>query len=396
MNHGTTAEKRLDSYEALFGRGEGEDLLQEVLEMERNSEWIPDIPGASLHLIALEEQADTQTQAERFSLDKDLTRDTIIRGTKLVLDTPRGYTLLRDTARQDICETAKLSGSALGRMSPELFAATINNGLSVSKGKTLILMRYGKTAALHSNADGGYDIMPISDLLKIADEAITRRFSYGVFTGGSNSHSYTSATWQLPTMKLRLQQTYAGALGDVGSLYNTRAMTPAVRFASSDTAFNSASLDPVFCLPDGTAVRFVTGVRVRHTKRRKHGKELTAVDVYRDEADNLFSRFMESAEVIGKLSSVTISHGCNAVVSVCRKLSIPKRYGEAARREMERLTCGDRSVTAHDLYLCLYESVAEARRSGASSLTVRNLEEAIPKALKADWAEHDVGGLVAW
>ena len=344
-------DKRRDSYEIRFGRNESSELLKEVTEMEANSEWISEVDGSKLSLIALLGSSEAESEANRYGLDYDLTVDTIRGGSGLVMDTPWGYTLLRDIAKQDIVEIAKLSGSALRRMTTELFAQTINNGLSVSQGTAMVLMRFGKAAAIHSDGDGGYDVMPISELLCITEEVLNRRFSGGDFMQGINSHGYTSALWQLPAIQSRMRTAYANALGQVGSLYNTWTFTPAVLFASSDTASSAASLIPVFTLPNGIEVRFVSGVRVKHTKRGKRvgNDRKSAVDVFRKEAETLFSRFEECEEVISKLNAVTINHGCNAVVSVCKKIGIPKRYGEAARSEMERLTCGDRSVTAHDL-----------------------------------------------
>ncbi len=120
------------------------------------------------------------------------------------------------------------------------------------------------------------------------------------------------------------------------------------------------------------------------------------MEEFKEQADAMFSRFEESAEIISKLANITIYNGCNCVVSICKKLQIAKKYGESARIEMEHLTAGGSCVTAHDLYLCMTEVIAEAENCNASETVLRNLEEAIARIPRMDWAEHDVGGIVSW
>ena len=358
-------DKRLDCYERYFMRGEEEGLLSEVQEMEDNSVWIADIRSAGMELEAMDGPLFAKDASERYHLNYELALDTADSGTKLILDTGGRYELLRETARPSLCETAKLFGSALGRMSPYLFAETINNGLTVAKGSTLMLMRYGKASALHSNADGGYQVMPISELLQITVDMIQRRFGTGDFIQGYNSHGFTTAIWELPDAQQKILEIYKKALAGIGSRYTVNFM-PAIRFAD--------------------------GVRIKHTKR---GKE-SAMEEFKEQADAMFSRFEESAEIISKLANITIYNGCNCVVSICKKLQIAKKYGESARIEMEHLTAGGSCVTAHDLYLCMTEVIAEAENCNASETVLRNLEEAIARIPRMDWAEHDVGGIVSW
>lgn len=385
-------DKRLDCYERYFVRGDEAGLLAEVHEMEENSSWVADIRSAGMELEAIDGPLFAKDVSERYHLNYELALDTADNGTGLILDAGGRYELVRETARPSLCETAKLYGSALGRMTPYLFAETINNGLTVAKGSTLMLMRYGKASALHSNADGGYQVMPISELLKITIDMIQRRFGTGDFIQGYNSHGYTSAVWELPDAQQKILSLYEKALSGIGSRYPINFM-PAIRFASSDTAASCASLEPVFYLSKTNCfVRFVDGVRVKHTKR---GKD-SAMTAFEDQADDLFARFEESADVISKLAGITIYNGCNCVVSLCKKLGIAKKYGESARQEMEHLTAGGNAVTAHDLYLCMTEVIAEAENCNATQTVLQNLQEALAKVPRADWTEHDVGGVVSW
>lgn len=388
-------DRRLDCYCIDFGRGAEQELLQEVKDMEENSDWVPGIVSSAMELEAIDGPLFAKDVSDRCHVNYELALDTADSGSKLILNTGYEYKLLRETARTSLCETAKLFGSALGRMTPYLFSETINNGLHVAKGTTLMLMRYGKASALHSNAEGGYQVMPISELLKIVINMIQKRFGTGDFIRGYNSHSLTTALWELPDAQDRILKVYQNALNSAGvaSRYPVNYM-PAIRFASSDTAACCATLDPVFYVAKtNVALTFVDGVRIKHTKRGQTGD---LMELFAEQADGLFAKFEESADVIAKLASIEIHNGCNAVVSLCSKFGIAKKYGEAARVEMEHLTAGGSSVTAHDLYICMSEAVAEAERCNASPKVIRDMEEALAKIPRVDWAEHDRGGIVAW
>ncbi len=387
-------DKRLDLYEVHFGRDQEAELNQEVREMEANSQWVPGIISKNVEIEAVY-PIDAMQTAEKYGFDEDLMMDTSNGETPYVVNTGFESHMVRETARSSLCETAKLFGSALGRMAPELFAQTINNGLSVARGSTLMLMRYGKCSALHSNADGGYQVMEISKLLDISTDVIAKRFGEADFIRGSNSHGYTSALWQLPDAQMEMLKKYQQVLNrNGGSKYPINFM-PGVRFASSDTAASCATLEPVFFIPrTGVALPFVEGVRIRHTKR---GYDKPAIEVFEEKASQIGSLFDASMEQIEKLASISIMNGVNAVVSVCNAFNISKKWGESARVEMERLTAGGYAVNAHDLYLCLTEAIAEAVACKASETVIVDLEDKIMRVLKIkDWSEHDVGGVVAW
>lgn len=404
-----TNDPRFDSYVKTFARGEEAELLAEVVTMEENSQWLTGIRSTDLELRALdgrplfqdEDFGDlpvmTVKSAIGWGMDEDLTEETWATGMRLVLGTGRSYGLVRNTAYGGLCSTALSSGSACGKLldkDPVDFAKYINLGFTVARDSSVALMRYGKISALHSNAEGGYAIMPISDLLKITMDVIDRRFGTGDFIGGSNTHGFTAARWMLPDAQQKLLEVYTKALNAAGgrTQYPIN-MMPVLRFSSSDTGSNCATLEPMFLVPKTNApVRFTEGVRIRHSKRG--GKE--PMEAFREGAEDLFAKFEESAEAITRLASTWIYNGCNACVSFCNKVGIAKKYGEAARIEVERLAVGRNTITAHDLYLAMTEVLAEADRCDASETTKLNLDEALARFLKADWSEHDVGGTVAW
>lgn len=411
----------LDSYEfyAFEDNGE-EELIDEVRKMEENSKWIPGIRCRDLKVYAIDGAAlfdaestskptiSTSVLASQKDADPELIEDTrSTNGMGLAINLGHQYALLRNTAYNGLCNAAKINGSALsnllrkdakvedsigGRVG---FAEIINIATTVAKGSALALMRYGKLSALHSNADGGYEVMPISKLLEITADAIRSRFGTAKFVEGYNSHSYTSAVWTLPDAQSRLLQMYQDAIDKNGGSKYAVDFMPIVRFSSSDTSASCATLEPMFEVSrNETPIRFCDPVKIKHTKRSDKSKKI-GLEAFQEQSQTIYAKFEESAKKIAELSSITVMNPCNCVVSLCNKYDIGKKYGEAARAEVEAIS-GGAYLSAHDVYLSMTEVVAEAIRLGASDETITRMEEAVAKVLHADWAEHDIGGTVPW
>ena len=85
------------------------------------------------------------------------------------------------------------------------------------------------------------------------------------------------------------------------------------------------------------------------------------------------------------------------MVGLCNKYGISKKYGDAAREEVSRISCGETYISAHDLYIAMSECIAEAERSNAKATVVNKIEESLMKIVQIrDFSEFDVGGLVSW
>lgn len=383
--------RKYDDYS--FDTGSQAELIEEVKLMEENSEWKDEVISKDMLLEAIEAPLYAADAAARYGLDPELMQDTA-NGTKLLLDYCGEKMMVRDTAKQTLGETAKLYGSALGRMSPPLMAETYNNGLSVARGKSLLLMRYGKLSALHSDSEGGYQIMPISSLLDISTSKLGHDFGEIDFKEGYNTHGYTSALWTLPEAQDDILTIYQDALRNAVSHNFSISMMPAVRLMTSDTANSCARLIPVFIMR-GNEYRLTDGISIKHAKNVvRDGKR--GLDAFETAAGELYAQFRSCSEVIARLGQIRINNGCNCIVSLCKRYDIPKKYGEAARIFAERMTQNGRYVSAHDIYLCMTEAVAEAKQLGASWTQILNLQESIAKITNADWPSHDVGGTVAW
>ena len=378
MNEMEVQERRQkDSWEEHFPRGAEHNLIQSVIEMEENSLWLPEITAREIRLEAIDDRPlFLETQMQQYHLDnEELVEETAQFGTKLLIYTGvrsylsgSCYELVRDTAVSGLHRVARLNG----------------------------LIRYGKLSGLHSGADGGYMTMPISSLLDITADSITRRFGTAVMAEGYNSHGFTRAMWELPDAQNRLIDMYQRALNDAGytSQYAVNFM-PGVDFFSSDTAASAASLDPVFFKPNGVPLRFMSGVKIKHL-RRGDAKDRDGLFLYAEGADNIFAKFEDVTKIITKLAGIKIYNPQNCCIRLCNRYHISPKYGQAALEEIERIAIGEMYISAHDLYLGMTEVLSEAERCDASQKVMTKLEESLAKIVRTDFSEDDVSGTVAW
>lgn len=395
--------KQKDSWEEYFPRDNENSLIQSVIEMEKNSEWIHGITAREIRLEAIDDRPlFLQTQIQQYHLDNiSLVEETAQFGTKLLIYTGvyrngQSFELVRDTAVSGLHRVARLNGNSLGQMTRLKYCETMNNGFETSRGTALGLIRYGKLSGLHSGADGGYMAMPISSLLDITADTVTKRFGKAVMTGGYNSHGFTRATWELPNAQNRLIDMYQKALNEAGhgSQYAVNFM-PGVDFYSSDTAASAASLDPVFFKPNGTPLHFVDGIKIKHL-RRGDAKDKDGLELFAEGADNIFAKFEDVTRVITKLAGIKIYNPENCCIRLCNRYHISPKYGQAALEEIGRIALGEMYITAHDLYLGMTEILSEAERCDASQKVMTKLEESLARIIRTDFSEDDVSGTVAW
>ncbi len=397
------AMRQRDSWEEYFSRGSESELIKSVMEMEENSEWIPGITAKEIRLEAIDEgPLFIQPQMQTYHLDdQELFEETAQFGTKLLIYTGiyrngHSHELVRDTAVGGLHRVARLSGNSLGQMTRLKYCETMNNGFETSKGTALGLIRYGKLSGLHSGAEGGYMAMPISRLLDITADVVTRRFGNADMTAGYNSHGFTRVLWEMPDAQSRLLDMYQKALSEAGhpSQYAVNFM-PGVDFYSSDTAASAASLDPVFFKPNGTPLRFIDGVRIKHL-RRGDARDKDGLELFAAGADSIFAKFEDTAKVIARLAAIKIRNPENCCVRLCNHYHISPKYGQAALEEIEHIAMGEMYITAHDLYLGMTEVLSEAERCDASQKVMTKLEESLAKIVRTDFSEDDVSGTVAW
>ena len=391
----TKRSKAVDGYE--FVTGYEERLLDEILEMEADSEWIHDIKTKELRLIPAEYPVYAEATADEYGLDYEDVFDTMQEdGTRqLVHDCWNDQVwCLASTGITAVNDRAKLFGSALGRMAPNAFAVCINNAFEVARdGATLGYVVNNRMASMH--AENTYEIMQISHLFQTAKEQLEKDFGYARFISGTNRLDMTLCEWALPEMQESIVSAYEQAIRDNGidTNFDIEGLMPVVRFQTSNTSNSSAFLFPMFRMKDGSYLRMVDPVGVKHEQR----KNISGEELFAQEAGGLYPKFFETANTVRELADIVVYHGPNCVVNLCKRYGIPKKYGEDARAMVESFTSGGIDpISAHEIYLAISQAVGKARFGKAGTSLVLQMEDSVARILRADWSEHDVGGTATW
>lgn len=386
----TNIEKYSDFYETIHNTYD--ELLVDVKDMEAHSTWVPGIMSKEITVNAISGPLFAQEVVDKTGMDYDLVYDTADTGTKLYATLPDGTSkCIRDSGRATLFERACIFGSALGRETPEDLATILNLTLKVAKGPALLLDRWGKISAFHSDAAGGYRIMPISQLLGITLNELRDRFGEPMYIRGSNSHSFTAATWTLPDIKDELIYQYEDAVRTIRNAPDISRMMPAVRFSASDTATSSAILQPLFQTGRNNYIQLCDAIRVKHSRT----SGMDGVELYEKKLkEELFTRFTDAIEGIKRLSEIYLFHPENVVVGLCNKLRISKKCGDTAREQAEMAMVGNASLTAYDVFLMLGDAIGEGMSSAAAIAMQEKLYSVMNPAF--DWCAMDVGGIVAW
>lgn len=376
-------------------------LVSEIEIMESASNWIPAIPSKNINLTPVPSPIESNIMAGQMKLDPDITYENATEGTKLILDfgTDEHWNI-SPMARTTLCETAKLNGSSLGRMHQIYLAQNLNNSLDVAKGSTLMLVRHNKVMALHSDAAGGYCIMPISKLLQITETSLAEKFGTLDFKHAYHTNGYTSVVWELPDAQNDILDAYQNALQNAVSQCHAVNFMPGVRFSTSDTQRSSALLTPVFKKSTGTYFSLGEGIAVKHEKSTRPGQAF-GLDLFEEQSKLIFAKFNDSIAVIKAMAETEIYYPENCFIGICNHINksgsvISRRYADAAREEVRRFAINCPVMSMHDIYLSMSECVSAAQQAGASKSTIFNIEEAIARVLTLDWKDFDVGGTVVW
>jgi hypothetical protein len=318
------------------------------------------------------------------TVDANLAIDSADNGTSLLLTHELSQYLLRKCALPSLYESAKISGSALGKMSPEALADTLNLCFPVSTDGSLACIRAGKCAAVLSD---GYLVMNTKDVFETAVRNVKARLGKMEFRAGYNSHSYSSITYDLPEFQEQFIKLYQNALvsgsGSVG--YRGVSFMPGVRICTSDTGFCAATVIPTFrtLSPKGYPVNMslCNPIKVEHRKRG-HESEC-GMDAFQNATESIFGKFNDTIEMVEKMAKTAIFYPMNVIDSLGRKIGLPKKYIIEAKTSHEALGTG--CCTMHDVFLSFYDGFADVENEKARL----DLEEKVLRILTMDWKYYD-------
>lgn len=362
------------------------DFFDALAKTESNSTWVEEVKSRGLRV----------HPTICMDINDMMANENIARGTGLTLSVNGEDRFISEIARKSLYDTAKISGSALGRLSLNSLADILNECLAVANGNSLMLIRYGKVMSLHG---AKYLVIPMTDTFNLTKDLLKNQFGTISFVHGFHSNRSSQAVWSLDDKREDFAAAYKKALKDSIALDNNRVLTPVARLTMSDTANNAITLDPLALLPNGECISFVNGISVKHERRT----DLEGLDLYVDLFKDFYVQLNKGFEIMQKMANTEIWHPENTFIGICNALNrktagcIARKYADAAREEIVFLAQNSEScLSMYDIYLSMTEITRAARKMDATRLTINNIEEAIARVRNLNWSNYDVGGVVAW
>ena len=297
------------------------------------------------------------------------------------------YYPVRSTAYKSLLDRAKISGSALPKLSRQRLASVLNDCLELYSSETLLLIRDEKISAAHSGDSMDYSVLPIDELLKVLTKKLDDRFPGSMFQGGYRDHSLSSASWTMPGQKEDLLGAYAKLLASQGKPTLAAKLVPAIRFVTSDTGIASAKVSAML---EGTQhpIHIGSCIAVDHRHQSK-------VEDFEAALDQLFAQFGDSVARLQKLLDIHLSYPVNAMTRICKKLSLPKKAALEAIGMFE-MAYGGGTATAHDVFMAMQEIpyILKSDHTPESKMLV--VEENMARALTLRWGDYDLAKAVSY
>ena len=360
------------------------EMLDFISERESNAYWIAE-QASKLRLNNLELGLAVQERYDREG-KRQIIQDTL-KNTKMFMttygkDPSLAEAPIRTCAIPTILDRAKISGTALSKVSTDTLVYIVNECLKVAIGDTKLRIADGKVSAALSM---DYTVLPMPQLFETAATVINSRFRKNHFAGGVWSHSAASANWEL-TDENALIQTYTNALDRHGVKHED--IQPAIRLSSSDIGVCGANLMPkLFVGKESLPIPLGGSISLHH----KNGANMTQ---FRENLGLTFSQFGSCLSKLAHLLDIEIDNAKNCMTGVMKRLGIPKKYGMPVI-EMFVAKHGAYSCTAHDIYYGLGEVLFLMQMNRSSGEQMLRMEENIARALVLNFDDYDLPGEMA-
>lgn len=292
---------------------------------------------------------------------------------------------VRGTAYKTLLDRAKISGTILPKLKREELANILNLCLSHSNSEALVLVRDEKISATHSGDLKDYSRLPMDKLLHTLEKKMDDRFPGYQFESGYADHAFTSASWTFPDQKESLLDTYAETLVAMGKTSMANKLIPGIRFTTSDTGVASAKVSALI-MGLQHPIHIGSCISVDH----RHQKQVSDFD---KELDLLFAQFVDSVAKLKGLLDIQLSNPINAMIRICKKMSLPKK--EAAEAvAMYTMSYGGGTATAHDVFMALQEIPFLMKGNNVPQAKCLLIEENMARALSIHWSDYDIPGTV--
>lgn len=292
---------------------------------------------------------------------------------------------MRMTAYKSLLDRAKIGGTALPKLNREVLAEVLNACLGLYSAEALLLIRDEKVAAVHSGDAVDYSVLPIDELLRTLQAKLDDRFSGNRFDTGYCDHAFVSASWSMPDQKEDLLGAYTKLLISQGKTVMASKLVPGIRFMTSDTGVASAKVSAL--LTGGQHPIHIGGcIAVDHRHQSKVSDFDTALD-------QLFAQFGDSIAKLQKLLEISLDYPVNAMIRVCKKLSLPKKAAMEAI-SMYEMAYGGGPATAHDVFLAMQEIPFILKTENTPESKLLLVEENMARALTLKWSDFDLAKAV--
>ena len=305
----------------------------------------------------------------------------------LALDVDGTLYPVRNTAYKTLLDRAKISGTALPKLSRKELAGVLNACLAVHNSDALLLIRDEKVSAAHSGDNKDYSVLPTDELLATLEQKLEGRFPGFQFEGGYSDHSFTSGCWTFPGQKEDLLGTYAKTLAAHGKTAMASRLVPGIRFMTSDTGLASAKVSAMLM---GTQHPIHIGGCVAVDHRHQ-----TKVSDFGDSLDQLFAQFCDSVAKLQSLLEIQLEYPANAMTRICKKLSLPKKEAMEAIA-MYEMAYGGGPATAHDVFMAMQEIPYLLKTHHTPEAKMLVVEENMARALSLKWSDFDLAMAVNW
>ena len=292
---------------------------------------------------------------------------------------------VRGTAYKSLLDRAKINGTALPKLSREKLAIVLNECLGLFTSETLLLIRDEKIAAAHAGDATDYSVLPIDELLTTLTKKLDDRFPGNVFEGGYYDHAITSASWSFPGQKEALLDSYEKLLIAKGKSTMAAKLIPSIRFITSDTGVASAKVSAML-MGIQHPIHIGSCISVDH---RNHA----TVSDFEAALDQLFAQFGNAVAQLQKLLDIPLNYPINAMMRVCKKLSLPKKAALEAIA-MYEMAYGGEAATAHDVFMALQEIPFILKATHTPESKMLAVEENLARALTLRWSDYDLAKAV--
>ena len=344
--------------------------LLDALGMERKTETIKiknlifkPMPSAiEAHEIFAEE--DDELLAAAF--------DSIENGTKVYVEVEGVPYMLRDTALASIYDRLQISGEALGKIPPETLAQHLNHYAAYAANEGLIVYNNGKIEAILGRK---YSLVPTGELVNTA----ANYFADGMpaeFTGGSFTHSYTTATWK--TGECMVEVPFDAEAESL--LYEQ-----SICLSTSDSGHRAITISPQMRqMGDRFGLEYCMPLKLEHDGNAN-------VDTFEKMLLLIDKRFQDANQCIRNMLETTLEYPANVLLSMFKWLKIPAKYG-AIVYESRKVMWGLNPKTAYDVYSALSEVLSLLMGEEQNAKELAQYRERFARALKFNFSDHDLPG----